>query len=71
MYNNLKAEMARRGLMYKDLALKIEMPFTTFYKKLRGETDFTVSETKKIIRELGKDSNGNDFTVEHLFFIND
>ena len=70
MYNNLRAEMARRGLTSKDLALMIEMPFTTFYKKFQGKTEFTVSETKKIIFALGPDENGEMFTVEHLFFIN-
>ena len=67
MYSNLKAEMARRGLTSKDLALKIEMPFTTLYKKLRGDNDFCLKETKKIIQELGKDEQGNDYTCEYLF----
>lgn len=71
MYNNLKAEMARRGLTSKDLALKIEMPFNTLYKKLRGDTDFNIMESKKIINELRKEADGHDLTVEHLFFIKD
>lgn len=68
MYNNLKAELTRKGLTSKDLAFEIGMPIYTLYQKLRGKSDFTISETKKIIDALGPNKDGHYFTVEQLFF---
>lgn len=48
MYPNLEAEIARKGITKTDLAKKINMPRTTFTHKLRGESEFTVAEAKRI-----------------------
>lgn len=50
--NNLKAEMARRNLTAEKLAILIDMPVSTFYRKFQGHTEFTISEAFAISNVL-------------------
>lgn len=51
--NNLKAELARKGWTYAQLAILINMPLPTFYNKIKGNTDFTITEAFAISNVLG------------------
>ena len=41
---NLRAEMTRRELTAERVATLINMPVSTFYKKLQGRSEFTIPE---------------------------
>lgn len=58
---NLKAEMARRNLTSKDLAMLIDMRPATFRKKIQGHSDFTIPEAQAIKKVL------NDLPLDYLF----
>lgn len=59
--NNLKAEMARRSLTAKDLALLIKMQPRTLRNKLQGHSDFTLPEAFAISKVL------DNLDVAYLF----
>lgn len=59
--NNLKAEMARRNLTSKNLAILIDMRPNTFRSKINGHTEFTISEAQAISRIL------DGLTMDYLF----
>lgn len=61
MYKNLEAEMARNGISKTLLAQKLNLSQKGLYLKLSGETDFTLTEIKKI-QNLFK-----GLTLEYLF----
>lgn len=48
----LKAEMLMKDIKIPILAEKIGIDKTTFYRKISGKSDFTISEIYKIIDEL-------------------
>ena len=48
MYNNLKAEIARKGMTVKDFAGAVGMKQSTFAQKYRGNVDFTLPEAMRI-----------------------
>jgi transcriptional regulator with XRE-family HTH domain len=50
---NIRAEMARNGLTQRDLAALLGLSQPTVSARLRGRTDFTVSEVRAIARWLG------------------
>ena len=58
---NLKAEMARRDLKVKDLALLINMRPNTLRQKINGNTEFTVPEAFAISKVLDR------LPVDYLF----
>ena len=47
-YPNLKAEMARFGILGKDIASCIGCTPNTYTNKMTGKSDFTLSESIKI-----------------------
>ena len=49
MFNNLAAEIARKGVKNNDFAEKVGIHPVTFSKKLNGKTDFTLKEVIRII----------------------
>ena len=61
MYQNLKAEMARRNLNSKEFAEKIKMKHSTFLSRLRGNVDFTLPEALRIKEFF------NGLAIEYLF----
>ncbi len=49
---SVKAELARKNVRYADVAKRINMPASTFYKKL-GSNRFSIKETEKIFSIIG------------------
>ena len=54
-YPNLKAEMARKNVMNKDIAELLGVRLATITDKMAVRSDFTVSEAIKIMEFLGVD----------------
>lgn len=50
--SNLNAEIARKGLLKKDIANKCGISLTSFYEKLNGNRDWTYPEVITIWREF-------------------
>lgn len=44
-------------LSQKKMAISIDMPLSTYQKKERGESEFTLSEVRKICEKYGVDLN--------------
>ena len=61
-YPNLKAEMARKNVMNKDIAELLGVRLSTITDKMAIRSDYTVSEALKI-----KDYLGVDMPIEELF----
>ena len=61
MYNNLTAEIARKGMTVKDVAGAVLMKQSTFAQKYRGNVDFTLPEAMRIKKFL------NELPIEYLF----
>lgn len=61
MYNNLKAEIARKGMTIKEFAEAVGMKPSTFSQKYRGNVDYTLPEALRIKAFL------NDLPVEYIF----
>ena len=55
MFNNLKAEMARKNLTVADLSESTGIRYQTLAGKLRGDSVLTVDEALKIKSALGVD----------------
>lgn len=62
-YSNLEAEMARKGLLKKDIAETLGVRTATVYDKLKGKHPFTLDEVLKI-----KNKYFPEFTLEYLFY---
>lgn len=62
MFNNLAAEIARKGVKNNDFAGKVGIHPVTFSKKLNGKADFTLKEVIRIIEYFNC-----EFTLEYLF----
>lgn len=56
-YPNLEAELARRGLNYKDVAEAVGKSTRTITNKLNGTTSFTIAECLAIKDNLMPDIN--------------
>lgn len=54
MYLNLLAEATRKGYSKGDLAKLIGIAYNTFWAKMNGITDFTISEIKVLCKEFDK-----------------
>ncbi len=50
---SIKGELAARNIKYIDVAKKVNIPVTTFYKKLK-KNSFTISEVEAIAEIIGK-----------------
>lgn len=53
MYLNLAAEIKRTGLSQKDFAIKVKISPIVFSRKINGETEFKLSEIKRILEFWG------------------
>lgn len=62
MYQNLKAEMARRNITQKELAKTINMSVSGLSLKMNGETKFTFNDVIAIKKAIG-----TDMSLEQLF----
>ncbi len=50
--SNLNAEIARKGLLKRDIASKCGISLTSFYEKLNGRRDWTYPEVIAIWRKF-------------------
>lgn len=62
MFENLKAELTRKNMNYKDLAEKTKINIVTLHQKINGKSEFNRSEILKIIDVFQK-----EFSFEYLF----
>lgn len=53
MYLNLAAEIKRTGLSQKDFAIRVKISPIIFSRKINGETEFKLSEIKRILEFWG------------------
>lgn len=63
MFNNLKAEIARKGMNNAKFAAIIKMNSRLFNQKITGKSEFKRSEMQKIKKALGDEN----YTLEYLF----
>lgn len=62
MFENLKAELTRKNMKYKDLAEKADINIVTLRQKINGKSEFNLSEILKVIQVFH-----NNFSFEYLF----
>lgn len=60
----LRAEMLRRGYSYETMADAIGLSHNTFWRKVNGQNEFTLSEIQAIIKLLELD----DQQLKAIFF---
>lgn len=63
---NLKAEMARRGIMVKEVAALLVVKSNTVSGKLKKPSNFTFDECEKI-----RDKFFPEHTIDYLFVISE
>ena len=63
MFNNLKAEIARKGMDNAKFAAVIKMNSRLFNQKIKGKSEFKRSEMQIIKNALGNEA----YTLEYLF----
>ena len=66
MYDNLRAEMARKGIGVYQLAEKAGITKQSLYRKLAGKSPFTIKEAKAI-----KDALEVTMSLDDLFAVNE
>jgi hypothetical protein len=66
IYNNLEAEIARAHLLKYEIAELLGMIPSTFTSRLKGDSDFKLSEMR-FIRDLLQKENGEYYTLDYLF----
>ncbi len=64
--NNIKAELARYGLKYEDLAAELQLSIVTIGHKLSGKSPWFLHEAAQVVNYFN--SMGGQHTVESLFF---
>ena len=68
MFKNLIAEMARAGLLYKEMAEKIGIGEVAYSNKIKGITDWKVTEMVAI-QKIINEKLGTSYTLDYLFKI--
>lgn len=53
MYSNLAAEIKRTGLTQKEFSKAVKINEVVFSRKLNGESEFKLSEIKRILEFFG------------------
>lgn len=62
--NKLKGKIVECGLNVETLAKEVGVEASTIYRKMNGETEFTIGEAGKIAKILGL----NDDDLTAIFF---
>lgn len=62
MYRNLLAEMARKGISKKDIAVFMKVRYATIVDKVNGKYPFKVDEAFKIKQKFFP-----ELTIDYLF----
>ena len=69
MFGNLRAEMSRNRMTGTDMANVLNISHQSFYNKMSGETDFTLSQMMMIqshlksVNQIEKEN----YTLDYLF----
>jgi predicted transcriptional regulator len=66
MFTNLKKEMVDAQINKRELADKIGISYNTFRDKIRGRTDWKISEMLDIQKTLGEMTE-NQKSIDYLF----
>lgn len=66
MFTNLKKEMVDAQISKRELANKIGVSYNTFRDKIRGRTDWKISEMLDIQKTLGEMTK-NQKSIDYLF----
>lgn len=66
MYRNLMAEMARAGIMYKEMAEKLGIRESTYSFKVNGKVDWKLKEMLAVQKVLNEKL-GTCYTLDYLF----
>lgn len=66
MFTNLKKEMINADINKRELADKIGISYNTFRDKLRGRSDWKISEMLNIQKTLGEMTK-NQKSIDYLF----
>lgn len=66
MFTNLKKEMVDAQISKRELANKIGVSYNTFRDKIRGRTDWKISEMIDIQKTLGEMTQ-NQKSIDYLF----
>ena len=66
MFTNLKKEMVDAQISKRELANKIGVSYNTFRDKIRGRTDWKISEMLDIQKTLGEMTE-NQKSIDYLF----
>ena len=67
MYDNLKAEMSRRKVTGMVMASVLHITHATFYHKMKGKADWTLSQMLTIQRYLNSLHSEVYLTLDYLF----
>ena len=69
MFGNLRAEMARNKMTGTDMANVLHITHQSFYNKMSGETDFTLSQMMMIQSHLKSvnQTEKENYTLDYLF----
>ena len=62
-HRNLEAELARKNISKRDFAKHLQIDYSTLFRKLAGQSPFTIAEAFKTIRLLETDTTA----IEYLF----
>ncbi len=62
MYENLNAEIARKGLKKAEIAKFLSISTDVLHLKIKGKKQFTVNEAFKLFEILG-----SELSIEYLF----
>lgn len=62
MFKNLKAEMGRSSIRAKDFAVALNLREATISAKMKGKSEFTLSEARQI-----KEIFFSNLSMEYLF----
>lgn len=66
MFSNLKKEMVDAEISKKELAKKINVSYNTFRDKIRGRTDWKITEMLEIQKTLGEMTKEQK-SIDYLF----
>lgn len=68
LYPNLVAELSRNGITVTRLADNLSISRAALYKKLSGNTDFTLKDITTIQEVIKASNSSGDYTLEYLFY---
>ena len=63
---NIKIEMTRAGISVSDVANEMKISPQALYQKLKGNTEFTLTDMQ-LIRKILSKHNGDKLTLDYLF----